>query len=490
MERRLLQVASNIAELIDRDIDRSIALLQTLATSPAVTNEDWPRFYNQATAALAGRAYLVFVDSTGRQIVNTYVAYGEEPAFTGDPETVKRIVVSKGPVVSDLFVSLVVKRPVYNVSIPVLRNGAVRYVMSLGLLPEELARILKSLNLNPSWVTTVWDRNDKVLARSRDQDRFLGTKLPNTLRQQQGTTRTVLKTANLDGEQVLLAVTTSRLSGWGVSVSVPVAIAEAQLRSTFWLWGLTSLIALVVAAGLGLLMGKLLVTSLVDLAHTARAPDPAQPLAQSRVREINDVARTLHETREQQILLLREVSHRVKNILSVVQALVTQSLGTDPAIEGRRQVVIERLHALARAHDALVKGNWSSVPLADIVASELAAFRGRVTISGRSLSIKQDMVQPLTLVMHELLTNAVKYGSLSDPRGRVAISWTIETSCESMFLFEWRESDGPTIDPPSQTGLGTRLLEQAVPEAATELLYEPAGFVYRLRMSQASMVSG
>ncbi len=71
----------------------------------------------------AGRAYLVFVDSTGRQIVNTYVAYGEEPAFTGDPETVKRMVASKGPVVSDLFVSLVVKEPVYNVSIPVLREA-------------------------------------------------------------------------------------------------------------------------------------------------------------------------------------------------------------------------------------------------------------------------------------------------------------------------------------------------------------------------------
>lgn len=68
LERRLLQVASNLAEFIDRDIDRSVALLQTLATSPAVTNEDWARFYLQAKAALKGRAYLVFVDSTGRQI--------------------------------------------------------------------------------------------------------------------------------------------------------------------------------------------------------------------------------------------------------------------------------------------------------------------------------------------------------------------------------------------------------------------------------------
>jgi two-component sensor histidine kinase len=99
------------------------------------------------------------------------------------------------------------------------------------------------------------------------------------------------------------------------------------------------------------------------------------------------------------------------------------------------------------------------------------------------------MVQPLTLVLHELLTNAVKYGSLSAPRGRVAISWTTETGREPTFLFEWRESGGPNIERPSQTGLGTRLLERAVPEAATELLYELAGFVYRLRMSRADIAN-
>ena len=488
LERRLLQVSSNLADLIDRDIDRSIALLQTLATSPAITNEDWPSFYNQAKAALAGRAYLVFVDSTGRQIVNTYVPYGQEPTFTGDPETLKRMLASKGPVVSDLFVSLVVKKPVYNISIPVFRDRAVRYVMSLGLLPEELARTLEDLKLNQSWVTTIWDRNNVVLARSRDQDRFLGTKLPNTLREQQrSTAKAVLKVTNLDGERVLLAVTTSKLSDWGVSVSVPVAVAEAQLRSMLWLWGLVSLTTLAIATLFGLLMGRLLMSSLVNLAQTARSSGETMAPVLSKVQEVNDVGRILHETRERQNLLLREVSHRVKNILSVVQALVTQSLGTDPAIAERRQQVIERLHALARAHDALVKGDWSSVPLTDIVASELAAFSERVTISGPPVSIKQDIVQSLTLVLHELLTNAVKYGSLSAPGGRVAVSWRTANGHRPSFLFEWREFGGPKVGRPSKPGLGTRLLEQSVPEAATELLYEPTGFVYRLCASCAAI---
>ena len=196
------------------------------------------------------------------------------------------------------------------------------------------------------------------------------------------------------------------------------------------------------------------------------------------------MGRILHETRERQNLLLREVSHRVKNILSVVQALVTESLGTDPAIAGRREVVIERLHALGRAHDALVKGDWASVPLTDIVAPELTAFADRVTVTGPPVSIKQDIVQSLTLVLHELLTNAVKYGSLSAPDGRVAVSWHLDDTPEPHFVFEWREFGGPIVEPPASRGLGSRLLEQAVPEAKIELLFEPGGLVYRVRVSK------
>ena len=106
LEQRLERAAEIAADSIDRDTDRRIALLQTLASSPLVTAEDWPRFYEQATAALADRAYIVFIDSSGRQIVNTYVQFGQEPPFTGDPETLRRMLSSRQPIVSDLFVSL------------------------------------------------------------------------------------------------------------------------------------------------------------------------------------------------------------------------------------------------------------------------------------------------------------------------------------------------------------------------------------------------
>lgn len=302
---------------------------------------------------------------------------------------------SKVPVVSDLFVSLVVKEPVYNISIPVLRDGSVRYVMSLGLLPKDLAGTLKAVNLNPSWTTTIWDRNNVVLARSRDHDRFLGTKLPNTLRDRQVAPQAILKTTNLDGEQVLLAVTTSKLSGWGISVGVPAAVAEAPLRSSLWLWGGTTLLVVAAASLLGLFMGKLLEASLVNLAVAARAATPDNKLpTPSSVREINEVARTLYETRESQIVLLREISHRVKNLLAVVQALITRSLSDEHTMAEAREIVVERLHALSRAHDALVAGDWSGVALAHIVVGELSPFVDRAVSTGRRLSSNPILYSP------------------------------------------------------------------------------------------------
>src|SRR5436305_9398881 len=106
LERRVLQVLDALVNYVDRDLDRDLTILNTLATSQALASENWRAFYDQATAGLQGRAYLILIDSTGRQLVNTYVPYGKQPAVTGDPETLRRMLQTKTPVVSNLFTSL------------------------------------------------------------------------------------------------------------------------------------------------------------------------------------------------------------------------------------------------------------------------------------------------------------------------------------------------------------------------------------------------
>jgi len=292
LEQRMLQVASGLAEDIDRDLDHGMALLHVLATSPALQREDWPAFYEQAKAALKEPAYVILVDRTGRQIINTYVRFGEEPTLTGDPATVQRILASKGPVVSDLYTSLVVKKPVYNVSIPVSKEEDVRYILSLGQLPENLVQILRSQRLDASWVCTIWDRKGVLIARSRDHERFLATQAPREFdRSRTG----VFATTNLDGERVLLAATQSKHAEWRIAVSLPIATAEAPLRWYLQAWGGAAVVATIITILLALGFGAFLEKPLVAAAEAARAFGREDAIRgfQSRVREVEEVTDAL-----------------------------------------------------------------------------------------------------------------------------------------------------------------------------------------------------
>src|SRR5207237_9929142 len=111
LQSHILQVQQDLVDEVDRDIDRHLTILRTLATSSFLETENWPAFYNQSKAALQGRAYIILVDVAGRQLVNTYVPFGQQPELTGDFETIKRIVESKQPFVSNLFTSKVVLKP-------------------------------------------------------------------------------------------------------------------------------------------------------------------------------------------------------------------------------------------------------------------------------------------------------------------------------------------------------------------------------------------
>jgi len=165
------------------------------------------------------------------------------------------------------------------------------------------------------------------------------------------------------------------------------------------------------------------------------------------------------EARER--LLAREVDHRAKNLLSIVQSLAT--LTRAPTIEAYREALGSRLQALARAHGLLALAGWSQVELAAIVEREMAPYAGehgaRWRVSGSSVALAPEAAQALALVLHELATNAAKYGALSVAAGRIEIGWSIE---RDKFVLRWSESGGPIVKPPGGKGFGSRLIEQSI----------------------------
>lgn len=185
---------------------------------------------------------------------------------------------------------------------------------------------------------------------------------------------------------------------------------------------------------------------------------------------------------QRQHLMVRELHHRVKNTLATVQAIMGSTARTATSIEDFQTALIGRIAALSKTH-ILLSDDSRPVSFADIVHSELDAFddgsEGRVNISGPMVEIAAQAAVPLSLAMHELTTNAAKYGALSDHTGKVRITWSETISAEGRQLdFDWQESGGPAVRPPERQGFGTRLLQFVLPgqiQAKLKIDYRPEG---------------
>jgi two-component sensor histidine kinase len=166
------------------------------------------------------------------------------------------------------------------------------------------------------------------------------------------------------------------------------------------------------------------------------------------------------QAEELQRLLGNELNHRVKNTLATVQSIVNQTLRGAADVESARAAANARIVSLAEAHDLLTDRNWSGADVADLVARAVAPFAARqFSIDGPSLDVAPSQALALSLALHELATNAAKYGALSRPEGRVELRWEAQ---DDRFDLSWRESGGPPVVPPSRRGFGSRLIENAL----------------------------
>ncbi len=190
------------------------------------------------------------------------------------------------------------------------------------------------------------------------------------------------------------------------------------------------------------------------------------------------------QAEQRQKLLLNELNHRVKNTLSIVQSIAAQTLRETPEPRAFKQAFAARLMTLSRAHNLLTRTAWQGAPLADVVDAALAPFRTdalkQFDISGPSILLEPHAAVTLSLALHELATNAAKYGALSTPAGCVHVAWSIDTAPGRTPLVElsWAESGGPTVCPPDHRGFGTRLVEASADQLGGKvtLKYPPEGF--------------
>lgn len=187
--------------------------------------------------------------------------------------------------------------------------------------------------------------------------------------------------------------------------------------------------------------------------------------------------------------LMRELTHRSKNLLAVIQAMARQTGGTAVSLDDFQSRFSARLHGLAVSHDLLVNEDWQGAFLADIVRSQVEHFADlaskRLVIEGDNVQLKPEAAQNIGLALHELATNAAKFGALANADGKVSISWSVITGAADgkMLQIIWRESGGPPVEPPTRRGFGSSVIERVVARALdgrVSLTFEPGGVVWTL----------
>jgi PAS domain S-box-containing protein len=205
---------------------------------------------------------------------------------------------------------------------------------------------------------------------------------------------------------------------------------------------------------------------------------------------IDITERKHHEERQQ--LLLNELNHRVKNTLSVVLGIVDQTLRNTHSPGAFAEALQGRLQALSKSHNLLTEGVWRGAGLRDVLASELAAWLApageRIVLDGENLMVGPKGVVTLGLVVHELVTNAVRDGALSVPEGRINLSWRLDD--DQNLHIVWREHGGPPVSPPRRKGFGMNLLERGLARefvGGVHIDFAPEGFRCEMRLSMDRM---
>src|SRR3569833_2882475 len=434
--------------------------LQVLALTNSLKSGDFESFRPIALGFLDqyGKDGTILVaDRDGRQVFSSSTTDTANARLRNNREIVDRVFQTRRPQYSDLFLGVLKKKMIVTVEVPVFRDNEVVYDIAFSPPIEMFQTILDKQRPSADWTLSILDRSGTVFARVPNPDENVGKLAPGPMHDaMMRHDETILSAVSLDGVPLMSRFAHSSLSGWIVAAGV----AEASLIAPLWQnLAVTSLIG-----------GMLLV---IGLAFSVRM---ATTIAHGEM---------LHN------LLIEELNHRVKNTLANLQAIAAQTFKSASRTE--REKFEGRLGALAEAHNLLSKERWQGSDLEDVIALVLKPYQlaspERIRMSGPKVPLSPRLADVVSKIVHEIATNATKYGALSNDTGTIALTWELIAEDGGAKLkparlkMTWRESGGPPVAAPVRRGFGSRLIERSARdqlggEATVDFL--PRGVVYSI----------
>jgi two-component sensor histidine kinase/integral membrane sensor domain MASE1 len=243
---------------------------------------------------------------------------------------------------------------------------------------------------------------------------------------------------------------------------------SSQISRVFIYAGVRAITTTPLLSSTGNVLG--IVSTLFDTPH--RPGERELRLMDLLARQTADYLERKHAEKIQKTLI-GEIQHRSNNLLTIIQAIAHRTFSSERSSSEAGKAFEARLQALARANQELIKSNWAGVNLKEIVRLELEPFAERTLIEGPDIRVGPQLAQNFSLALHELATNAAKYGALSDRNGKVGIHWTVMREAESNRLkLKWQERGGPQVTQPTRRGFGTTLLRAVFPDARFDYAVE------------------
>jgi diguanylate cyclase (GGDEF)-like protein/PAS domain S-box-containing protein len=232
-----LQTAHAMTLVVERELAGLRSAAEALAFSNFLQTGDLAAFHAQARQVLSTTSGFAFVltDHTGQQLVNTLKPYGSQLPHAGSVDALTRVFATAKPVISDLYLGGVTKKPVISISVPIIKNGQVEYVLDIGVWPEEFAKILLAQNIPTDWIVPIFDSTGTIVARNTASDQFVGKKgAQDLLREIAIKPEGIIGINTLEGTPAYAVYSRSPTTGWAVAIAVPSASINANLWNTLW----------------------------------------------------------------------------------------------------------------------------------------------------------------------------------------------------------------------------------------------------------------
>lgn len=491
---------SSIADSIDRQINGMIMTLRALSASEALQSGRLAEFYAHSAQALRqSDTFLVLADEKMMQLFNTRVPYGLELPDITDIVTGERAFATGEPAISGVFSGRTTGQWEFNVMLPVQQKDGSAYLLILSQNVDVLASALSAHNLRGGWNAMIVDSANSVVASSVSWS-DVGKPFFLASNQQISSGHAVLTSIEHNGANYEAVRAISDLTGWQTIVWALASTMRAPMVSAVQLMVFGGMAVIAAGVAIAWQLGGRITRSVRKLAADARRLGAGEHVDEGDypVIEMAIISQALSQasrerrTAENEIrFLMREVAHRSKNQLTVVSSIAKQTARHARSFAAFQDAFQKRLQGLARSTDLLIAGGVAGIELRALVETQIGPFRPsgaeRLEISGASFRLSHQAAQTLGLALHELSTNAAKYGAFAWPEGRLRIEWR---QVDDRLEFLWRETVPRIRRSGGSKGFGTEVIERMLGgalEAGIERVLHDNGMEYSFSMPLARL---